>query len=115
MSSSDFISEETGLLRFDDAVWEMNKTLAEFQAKIAATSEERARRAGRVFAVSKDGYYNSDLFLGNYIFLLFCVSCVSDPLSVCLLQVTFSIHKYQPPCLNTNLHALIPIKLAIVN
>ena len=65
VSSSDFVSEETGVLRYDDATWETVKHLPDVQAKIAATSEERARRAGRVFAVSQEGYYTNDLLLGN--------------------------------------------------
>jgi hypothetical protein len=61
--SSDFVSEETGLLRYADAAWEIKKQDPEMQAKIAATSEEAARRAGSVFNVSTEGYYNSEKFL----------------------------------------------------
>ena len=63
--SSDFVSEETGVLRYADAVWEQKKRLPDVQAEIAKTSEERARRAGRVFSVSQEGYYNSDAYLGE--------------------------------------------------
>ena len=62
--SSDFVSEETGVLRYSDPVWEQKKKLKEVQDEIASSSEERARRAGRVFAVSRDGYYQSEAYLG---------------------------------------------------
>jgi hypothetical protein len=63
--SSDFCSEETGILRYSDEVWETKKQQPEIAAAIAASSEEQVRRAGSVLSigVNRDGYYHSELFL----------------------------------------------------
>ena len=63
--TSDFVSEEDGLLRYSDAVWDTKKNLPEVVEEIKTSSEERVRRAGRVLSVSKDGYYHSELYLGT--------------------------------------------------
>ena len=64
--TSDFIDVVDGFLEYDDEAWSEVKNLEEMKEEIASVGEARARRAGSILDVSKDGYYNTEICVTDF-------------------------------------------------
>ena len=58
--TSDFIDVLGGFLEYDDESWIEVKNSDEMKAEISSLGEDRAKRAGAILEVSKDGYYKTE-------------------------------------------------------
>ena len=65
--TSDFVTVLDGILRFNDDTWKDEKLRDDMIDKIDQLGEERARRAGAVLDVSKDGYYTSEKCIPDFL------------------------------------------------
>ena len=65
--TSDFVTVLDGILRYNDKAWDTIKTEPDVIAEIEKIGEERARRAGLILDVSKDGYYTAEKCVPDFI------------------------------------------------
>ena len=64
--TSDFATILDGLVSYNDEAWESVKTTQDVIADIENVGERRAKRAGTVLDVSKDGYYDSNKCIPDF-------------------------------------------------
>ena len=65
--TSDFVTVLDGFVQYHDGPWEELKKNEDIKAEIKKLGEDRARRAGSILDVSKDGYYNADKCTADFV------------------------------------------------
>ena len=58
--TSDYIDVINGSVRYNDEAWELVKEDEDVKAEIAKFGEERARKAGILLDVTRDGYFTRE-------------------------------------------------------
>ena len=64
--TSDYVDVVHGVLRYNDEAWEIVKQEEEVKAEITRDGEERARRAGVILDISKDGYFTAEKCIPDF-------------------------------------------------
>ena len=64
--TSDFIDVMGGFLEYTEDSWNKIKTSSETVEEIACYGEGRAKRAGVILDVNKDGYYNTETCIKDF-------------------------------------------------
>ena len=65
--TSDFVNVLDGIVRYSDKAWEAIKNDPIVAEEIKLVGEERARRAGVILDVSKDGYYTTEKCIPDFV------------------------------------------------
>ena len=90
--TSDFIEVLSGVVRYNDEVWEKIKDQESIKEEVKKVGEERARRAGVILDTSKDGYYTTEKAIPDFLKVIFTVS------KGCLALVRLQAHIM--PCMH---------------
>ena len=64
--TSDYVDVLHGVLRYSDEAWESVKKEEDVKNEIALVGEERARRAGVLLDISKDGYFTVEKCIPDF-------------------------------------------------